>query len=276
MVSLFCGLGAALSWGGAALVLARAARGTTLPQFGLWILVYQTLLLALPAALLAPGEAWSTQGIGAAGLAGALEAVGTLAYGRALQRGEVGIAAALLSLEGAVVAVLAIAGGETVTIVGGAGILLAAAGGVVVGLPREGNWLSTGSGYALGAAVMFGIALWLTAVARLDPFVTLFVINAVAALLVAAVRPEARRERLPYRVHRVLFLAALLGIGGFVLFALGARASSVAVTSVLAAQFSVFAVLGGYFLLDERLSVAKLSGIGVVLIGVSAVAATHS
>ena len=255
--------------------MARVARRTRLEAFALWTVLYQALILLVPAVILASAVDWSAGAIALAGVAGGSEALGTLAYGRALQRGDVGIAASLLSLEGAVAAALAFATGETLTLLGAAGLMLATAGGLTVGRPRPGAWLTGGNAYALAAALCFGIALWIIGTSDSETLAILVIVNGVAAL-VLAVGPHARAAltSAPRSAHPFLLASAVLGAGGFVCFTLGARASSVAVTAVLGAQFALFALLGGHFLFGERLTARQAGGIALLVSGVAVVTAT--
>ena len=64
---------------------------------------------------------------------------------------------------------------------------------------------------------------------------------------------------------------ALLDIAGYAAFLRGAR-SSVAIAAVLASQYAIVAVIGGYLAYRERLSSLQSIGVIVTLAGVGALA----
>ena len=73
------------------------------------------------------------------------------------------------------------------------------------------------------------------------------------------------------RVARVAIAAGFCEVAGLLAFAWGAR-DGIAVTSVMASQFSALAALGAFLLFRERLVPRQVVGVGVLAVGVAMVA----
>ena len=98
-------------------------------------------------------------------------------------------------------------------------------------------------------------------------------ITAVALLVpVALVLGSLRlpRKGIPFAVGM-----AALDLGGYAAFLAGAPVS-VAITSVLASQYAIVAVAGGFLVLGERLSSLQTGGIAITVAGVAALAALRA
>ncbi|MBX5469216.1 MAG: hypothetical protein IRZ21_04885 [Thermoleophilaceae bacterium] len=269
------GAAAALLWGVATLALRSGAREAPANAFTFWFVGYNTLLLLVPGAVLLAQGGLSSTAAAAAVAAGCGQAAGTLIYGRALAVGDIVVLAPLVSLEGAIAALLGVLGGEAITGPVGVGLALAVAGALGLGIPPGSSWRSPGAGLAVLTATCYGIVLWLVGSQDNDLTSMMLVLNGSAAILTwAASRPPLRLRRTSRRAHLALVLAAVLNLAGYYAYAGGARGDSLAVTAVLGAQFSVVAVIGGYVVHDERLSPRQLAGLAGLVAGISLVAAT--
>jgi drug/metabolite transporter (DMT)-like permease len=71
------------------------------------------------------------------------------------------------------------------------------------------------------------------------------------------------------------FALAALDMAGFAAF-LGGATVSVAITSVLASQYAIVAVVGSYLALGERLSRLQMAGVALTVMGVAALAALRA
>jgi drug/metabolite transporter (DMT)-like permease len=126
---------------------------------------------------------------------------------------------------------------------------------------------------ALGAALGYGFSfvaageaadlgtVWAVWVSRLAA--TAIVVPAALVLGFASLPPR--------RILVWPLATAATDVAGFVAFLKGAT-SSVAVTSVLASQYAVVAVLGGILVYRERLTPLQAGGIALTLLGVGALA----
>jgi drug/metabolite transporter (DMT)-like permease len=278
MTSVLLGLAAALLWGATTMLLAAAADGSSPRAFVFWYLGTQAALV-LPIALATDAAGLqSLAGVGTVALAGLVLFAGTLLEQQALRREPIAVVAPLIGLEGAVAAVMAVVAGEPLSAPVAGGLTLAVVGGLIVGLPPGARWMSPGSVHAIAAAALFGAGLWLIAQAELGPFATLALYNGMGAALVLAggrgedLRLHAATDGKPW----LLPAAGALSIGAFVAYMLGARAESVAITAVLAAQFGVVAAIGGYVRFGERLPARRLLGIVLLTVGAGAVAAASA
>lgn len=277
MGSVGFGLLAALIWGAGALYTARFARSAEGVTFVQWFLIAQTALLLPPLLAFADWGSITAGGVAIICLAGVSEAVAAHFYGLALTRGDVGLVTPLISLEGAVAAILGLTleGSDTVSAPLLLGLAVASTGGLLAGGSRGGGWSSRGAPPALAAAFFFGTALWLIAITSLDPISALFIFYAAASVF-TAFRTGFRGLRLPGRGRGALLLGSLGSVGGFVVYGFGAQGDSIAITAVLGAQFSVVAAAGGFVFFGERLTVRQWAAVPVVAAGVALIALATS
>ena len=209
-------------------------------------------------------------------LAGAANLGGLLLVVTALRAGKVGIVAPVVSTEGAIAALLAVAAGESVVPGAGAtlalivvGVVLASVGddSEVEAAPEPGRALLL----AVAAALSFGVSLFATGQVSDDLSVPWALLPArvigVAVLAVPLLltgRFVTKREALPFVVA-----AGIAEVIGFALFTLGAR-DGIAISAVLASQFGVVAALAAFVLFGERLTRRQTAGIAAIAVGVAA------
>lgn len=275
MLSVAMGLCAAVLWGIGALMVKSLAHQIEPHLLTFWFFVYNLMLIA-PVAAIAIGRDGFESSAVVAGVASGLATALAIAFEtRAYALGEVVTVTPLVSLEGAVAAVLGIATGSPVTGLIGLGLVLCAGGGLGVGLPDGFAVRSPGTGWALAAAAFFGVSLWVIGDSSAGIVSLLLVANVVGTILLGAIfRRHIHRGNPTRHVHGKLILLGFLNIAGLLAFAYGSRNGSLPVTAVLAAQFALPAILGGYIIHKERLT--PLQGLGTVglLAGVGILAAS--
>jgi drug/metabolite transporter (DMT)-like permease len=251
----------------------------TIPTLGWVMLVGVVLAVPLAAAGGMPDDlgaatvAWLV-------LAGTTNVVGLVFMYAAFRRGHVGVVAAVVSTEGAIAAVIAVAAGERPGLVPMGALAVVAAGVALVAMgpaPDRGEDGSrlTAALLALSAAGLFGFTLFASGQASGEVPAVWVALPArvVGVVLLMAALPFGVRIGRPGR--RVLW-AAVTGVGevlGLVWFAIGAREST-AVTAVVASQFSALAALAAYLFYGERLVRRQVAGLAAVAAGVAVIAGT--
>jgi len=218
-----------------------------------------------------PGEITVAAAIGA----GLATTVGLGAFLKATSVGTISIVAPI-SATGVVVPIaIGLARADYPSVLQAVGIVSAVVGVAFAVRSPEGHPSSaseSGVGFALLAAVGFGLFYWLMAPASRQsvPWAAM-VADAVPVLTcVVAVRIQhtpfgAMREA---RNIRSVLAAALLGSAGFVLYAFATRHGALPIVSVLACLFPVVTILLARSLLGERVARTQQVAIGAVLTGV--------
>jgi drug/metabolite transporter (DMT)-like permease len=274
MIAVAGGLGAAVCWATALLIISRATRladptsvlaGVMITGF--LVVVPIALVQGIPESLGADELRWLV-------IAGAGNLAGLLLTYTAVGIGMVSIVAPISSTQGAIAALIAIIAGEAISPGVGAMLGLMVLGVVLVGITENG-----GSGdplratlLAVGAAVSFGVSLYATGrVSDALPLVWALLPARVLGVAVVSLPLIALgRLRIPRPVRPLVVLAGLLEITGFTAFALGSR-HGIAIAAVLASQFAALAAVAAYFLFRERLTALQICGVAAIVIGVAAV-----
>lgn len=273
MISVLLGIATALQWGLGALVLRPAARDAPPKTFAFWFAFYNTALMIIPGTLLIARDGLSLRAAAIGAVAAIAELIGITTYARALERGDMVTVAPLVSLEGAFAAVIGITAGDAIGGMIGVALALCVVGGLFLGLPGGIHLSAPGSGYAIGAAAGFGAMLWLVGGTGTNTVVLLLVLNAFdAVILAAAFRSKLSPAHTSKRTHLLLAAAAALNLGGLLAYSYGAVHGSLPVTAVLAAQFAVPAIIGGYVMHHERLTLTQGAGAVALICGVSLLA----
>jgi drug/metabolite transporter (DMT)-like permease len=279
MLAIVGGLGAALVFATVTLCNSRSSRMIGPTQLLAWVMLIGLAIVA-PLVMLegVPDDLDAESGTWLA-VAGVGNVVGLLLAYAALRVGKVGIVAPVVATQGAVAAVLAVIGGESLG--AGSALMLAviAVGVVLAGLAGEGGE-ELGAGepralyLALGAAFAIGWSLYATARASIElPVVWALLpsrlIGVAAVTVPLALRNGLRmtREALP-----LVAVAGVCEVLGFALFALGAR-HGIAVSAVLASQFAAVAAVAAYLLFGERLARVQLAGVALIVVGVGVLSA---
>lgn len=255
----------------------RLARGVSLY---LLLLAGQTCALLLAVVVVAAsGDPFPDgRAVGFALLAGMGNAGGLVLFYRAAQVGPLSIVTPLGALGAAVPVTVGIAGGETVTVLEGLGILLALVGVMLVAR-RPVDPAADAADHAdrraaillsLASAVCFGVFLASIAPAAEDAagWAVLFSrVSVVGTLLVLCVRMgvlrDVPRDRLP-----LLAIPGLLLFAGTLSYAAATREGDLSVVSVLGSLFPVMTVALALGLDRERLSRPQAIGVAGTIVGV--------
>jgi drug/metabolite transporter (DMT)-like permease len=216
-----------------------------------------------------PGQ-WA--GAGLAALAGALYFFALFCLLHGLRVGDLGLISALVSLQGAYVAVVVVLLGSPITPLLGGALGLCAFGGVLASF--EGRAKSTrGLPWALAAGALFAAVMlcynyadidWLsqTAISRT---VSLALALPMALLTGSVAVPRASRPR--------AVAAGVLELVGLSLLTITFSLGPPTVAGVTTTQFGTFAVILGFVLLHERPKPNQWAGIVCTVAGVSLLAA---
>ncbi len=272
MLTILSGLLSALSYATSDMFSQRVTRETRALTQMVWVLATGAVII-LPVALILrglpdPGE-WT--GAGLAALAGVLYFGALFCLLRGLNVGDLGLISALVSLQGAYLAVTVILLGEPVTPLLAAALALCVIGAVLTSF--EGRAGSTrGAPWAFAAGLLFtGVMLcynygeidWLsqTAISRT---VSLAIALPVALLTGSVAVPKVLRVRAAG--------AGVLELAGLSLLTITFALGPATVAGVTTTQFGTFAVVLGFVLLHERPKPNQWAGIACTVIGVSLLA----
>jgi drug/metabolite transporter (DMT)-like permease len=232
---------------------------------------------------LADGSGWEPWGWGA--LAGVFNAFATLALYRAFEIGKMAVVAPLSASYPALTLLISWFGGDRLSSVRIAAILLIMSGVIVVaggehvrGEPRANGGQpvpknTRGMGWALGAAVGFGVLFWLLGI-RIIPRVgaaqTVWMIRLTSTVLTAVMILLMKRPmRLP--AGEVRWMALGMGVfdsGAFVLSNRGMQMEQVAVISVLGSLYGAVTVGLAAVFLREHISRWQWAGIFTIFAGI--------
>jgi drug/metabolite transporter (DMT)-like permease len=290
MIAIVGGLATAVLWASTLLGSARASRLIGPWSTLAWVMLIG-LAVALPLVLLTGTNVSLTRGdLLNLAIAGVANSGGLLLGYAALRRGKVAVVGPIVSTEGAIGAVLAIIAGDPVSAVTGVLLAVIAAGVVLASVERSadravadgdtrpnpdatGRSAAITAGLAVGAAVLFGVNLFVTSrLAAALPIAWSILparvagVVAVSLPLIVTRRINIQREAVPF-----LVLVGLAEVAGIATFALGAR-DSAPVTSVIASQFAGIAAIVAFVLFRERLSRIQVAGVATIAIGVAALA----
>jgi drug/metabolite transporter (DMT)-like permease len=273
VLTILTGLLSALSYATSDLNSQRVTRETRALTQMVWVLATGAIII-LPVALvlrgLPDGGEWT--GAGLAVLAGVLYFGALFCLLRGLNVGDLGLISALVSLQGAYLAVTVILLGEPVTLLLAAALALCVIGAVLTSI--EGRARTTrGAPWAFAAGLLFtGVMLcynygeidWLsqTAISRT---VSLAIALPVALLTGSVAVPKALRLRAAG--------AGVLELCGLSLLTITFALGPATVAGVTTTQFGTFAVVLGFVVLHERPKPNQWAGIACTIAGVSLLAA---
>jgi len=277
MWAIAFGLLAALSWGTSAIVGTRLVR-----LAGTWTSIAATMLLGLalvtPFAVAndlpdVPFRSWAW-----AIVSGFCYVTASTCWLLAVRSGKVSIVTSIVSTDGAMAALIAVAAFDETLRVGVAAALAVIVAGVVTtsirrGHDEGGRFTGRELGFSLASAGIFGFAFVASAEAGegLGVVWTLTASRVTAVALLVPVALALGGLRLPRKGIPFAIGMAALDLAGYAAFLAGAP-TSVAITSVLASQYAIVAVAGGFVVLGERLTRLQTGGIAVTIAGVAALA----
>lgn len=281
MTAISFGLLAALLWGTSAIVGTRLVR-----LAGTWTSIATTMLIGLvlvaPFALASdlphpPLRSWAW-----AISSGFCYVTASTCWLLAVRTGKVSLVTPIVSTDGAMAALIAVAAFDETLRVGIAAALAVIVAGVVTAsirrdLDEGGRFTGRELGFSLASAAIFGFAFVASAQAEkgLGVVWTLTASRITAVALLVPVALVLGGLRLPRRAIPFAVGMAALDLGGYAAFLAGAPVS-VAITSVLASQYAIVAVAGGFLVLGERLTRLQTGGIAITVAGVAALAALRA
>lgn len=283
MIATLAGLGAALIFGFSMLAGAAASRRTGSMISAAWMMLIG-FVVVVPWVAVSWNPLPDREGVFLMVYVGVTTAIGLVTIYAALRAGSVSVVIPIVSTEGAVSAAVAWVFGEVPSPLKVVGMLLVV--GSVVALVSM-TAVKTPAGpvlrqrravvMAIAAALLMGTMLY--AQGKLGDHASLawsVLPSRVATVALLAV-PLAVRSAMRIDRRSLIFAATagLTDVLGMVLFVIGSR-EDVAVTSVLASQYSVVGVLIGVVMFRERLTTSQWSALLGLLVGVAVVAISAS
>jgi drug/metabolite transporter (DMT)-like permease len=273
VIAALLAAGTALCYGVSNFVGPRLVRD--LPLYPVLISGQLVALVVSAALIVTEAGGPSVREVAAAGLAGAGNAVGLLAFYRAAAIGPLSIAAPLGSLGAVVPVLVGVAQGESIGALKLVAIAIALTGVALAARPgrkRPGDDAGdrrAAAGWALISSLGFGVFLagmseaggggvfWTIALSR----ASLLAILAIAAVRLSSPLRVAARD-----VPRVL-VPGLLLFAGTLLYTVATREGDLSVVSVIASLAPVVIVALAFTLLGERLSRTQAAGAGAAMAG---------
>lgn len=283
MIAILGGLGAAFAWAVSTLCSSRSTRLIDPIAVLAWVMLVG-LVISGPLALASgvPGELWGGPGAWLL-LSGGGNVGGLLLAYKALRVGQVALVAPVVSSEGAIAAVIAVAAGESLAPGAGAALAAIAVGVWLASTPAPASERSGGAKRAEGlalallAACAFGASLYATGRASMALPSAWVVLSArlIGTVVVALPLALSARLRLSTRAAPLVVTSGICEVLGFYSYTAGAR-HGIAVAAVLASQFGAIAAVAGYWLFGERLRRIQVAGVVTLLVGVAVLTALRS
>lgn len=308
-MGIILGLSAALFWGTADFLVRYSTRiiGTYRTLFYMQFIGLACLSIFLVAsgefARLAARISWQWWIL--AIMAALLNVVSALALYRSFEVGVLAIVSPIAASSTALTVVLAIISGELISRARGLGIAAVLIGVVLAathftslskkkkveespittenprggffnrGLLRRGQ-LTGGVGWALAAAVGYGIDFWLLGIYITPVFggiIPVWIIRSTTICTLALFAMPAHQSLRwpPRRAWWLLVPIGILDTMAFLSVAIGFTTDQVAVVSVLSSLFSAVTVVLAWIFLREKLQWSQWLGIGIIFLGVSLV-----
>jgi drug/metabolite transporter (DMT)-like permease len=303
VTAIIGGLVAAVLWAAATLSSSRSSRMLGSRVVIAWVMIVGAVV-GLPVALLSPAPAVvRPESVAIVLLSGVCYVIGLqLAY-MALRIGKVSVIAPILSTEGALAALLAIALGDALALSAAVLLGVIVVGVVLASLERSGPDVPAGDldlvldpaevaaspedgssrmvterravVLSVIGALVFGVGIVAAGrSAQVLPVAWVAVTaRAVGIVLVALPLVVTRRLTVTRQALPLVIVAGVGEIVGSMASAWGSR-ESIAVTAVLGSQFAAIAAVGAYLLFGERLARIQVVGVVLIVAGVSALAAT--
>jgi drug/metabolite transporter (DMT)-like permease len=294
VIAILGGLATAVLWAMTLLGSARASR-----LIGPWSTLAWVMLIGLAVTvplILLTGSTPTMTGTDVmnVAIAGIVNTAGLLLVYTALRRGQVAVVGPIVSTEGAIGAVIAVIAGDPLTAAAAVLLAVIAVGVVFASVehpsdrvtaegdtrpnPDEsGRSAAITAGLAMGAAVLFGINLFVTSrIADSLPLAWSILPARLAGVLgVSLPLIFSRRLRLTRAAAPFVVLVGLAEVVGIATYAIGSR-DSAPIASVIASQFAGIAAVSAFVLFGERLSRIQIIGVIVIATGVAALAAVRA
>ena len=279
-MTVLLGLAAALLWGIPDVPLAVAVRRVGQTTVLVWSLAIGVALTA-PLVIASGAPHITGRGLGIAVVAAAVTVVAYLTAFTAFLTCPVSIVTPILSCEGAVAAIIAVAFGERPSVLLGVLLVVAVAGVVLVGMAggAERGAQAPGIAFVVLSAFIWGVVLALGAPVSHElgvwwGFLLVRGLTLVFALALALVLGRGPALLTGIRIEP--WRIAIWGAGdalAYLSFYLAANRGPVAVASVMAAQFATFGSIAGVVLLHERLRPRQWLGVAIVIAAVTGISA---
>jgi drug/metabolite transporter (DMT)-like permease len=217
-----------------------------------------------------------------AALAGVINMVASLSLYYSFQIGVMSIVAPVSSAYPALTVTLAIASGERITPLRGAGLAVTLIGVILAATTftpstgdsaKESAHLARGVGWAILAALGFGVLFWFLGfyvVPAVGPAISVWVIR-LTCFSVLAVAAVPTRQSLKLPSGSVWWLLAAIGFldtAAFVANNAGLHTGQVSVVSVLASLYGAVTVLLAWIVLREKLERSQWLGILLIFVGI--------
>ena len=282
MLAILGGLGAAFAFAGSTLCSSRSSRLIPPTSVVAWVMAVGLVVVTpflvvegVPSGLDAGAVAWFA-------IAGAGNVGGLLVAYAALRIADVGLVAPILSTQGAIAALIAVAAGEHLGAASAVALVVIALG-VVVSATAPGSVATEDArprravALASTAALVFGVGLYAIGRVGADLSVAWAVLppRLVGVVCVAAPLALAGRLRLTRAAAPLVVVGGLCEAAGFACIAAGSR-DSIATTAVLSSQFAAIAALAAVLLFGEPLGRARTAGIVTIGAGIAVLGALQA
>lgn len=281
LIAVLGGFGAALCWTCSTICASSSSRRIGPSSTLSWVMSLGMGLIIVPLVIVGNPDELSTRTVFLLVIAGLTNVIGLRIQYVCYNRAPVGIVAAVASTEGVIAAVIAAAFGEPIQgitiwllLVITVGVVLAAA---TRDEPADGSGVRgrirlDSIGLLAFVALLYGVTLFTTAKAGNSvPLIWVLVpARLFGTLMFTAPLVVTRRLRVTRSTFWLGMAAGFAEVFGILCFAFGAR-KNIAISAVLAAQFAAITPFVAFFLFKERLHKHQVIGIGIVIIGVTAV-----
>jgi drug/metabolite transporter (DMT)-like permease len=294
-LAIVLGLTGALCWGGADFAARFASRRVGAYRTLFFMQFFGFIALSVYLKFrggffegIAPG--WHPWALAA--LAGVINMIASLSLYYSFQIGVMSIVAPVSSAYPALTVALAIASGERITALRGAGLAVTLVGVILAATTftpsaaspvnanpenestaKETAHLSKGVGWALLAALGFGVLFWFLGfyvVPAVGPTISVWVIRLTSfSVLALAAIPTRQSLKLPSgSVWWLLAAVGFLDTAAFVANNAGLHTGQVSVVSVLASLYGAVTVLLAWIFLREKLERSQWLGIILIFVGI--------
>lgn len=284
---ILLGVATAISWGSSDFFARFASRtvGSVRAVLGMqaWGALFVTILLVFSRdwGHLFDGSGWQPWAWGI--LAGAINTLAMLALYRAFEIGKLALVGPVSASYPALTVILSLSSGERLTAYRTIGIVAAMAGVLLVAtgektivapdVPAKSQG-TAGLGWAVAAALGFGILFWLLGtriILRTGVLSTLWLIRITGAVLAFSV---VVAKKIPLRIKNRRTSAQVYTMGffdtaAFAFSNLGMRVEQVAVVSVLGSLYGAVTVAFAAIFLRERIALLQWVGIASIFLGVA-------
>ena len=285
MVAILGGLGAALSWAIATLASSRSSRMIGPMSVLGWVMAVG-LVVAIAPALLARPVTLGVPEVAGLIVVGLSHNLGLLLAYKALSIGRVSIVAPITATEGALAAMISVALGEPLALPTAVLLGVIAVGVVLAAAERSADRPAAidpahtrrAALYALAAALTFSVGLVLAGrlgAAGMPPAWVMLASRILGVTLIVLPLVLTQRFRLTRRAVPLVLLAGVLEVFGGGIYVVAAS-EGVAVAAVLSSQFAAIAAVGAFLLFRERLQRTQVTGVALIAVSITMLAALQA